>query len=195
MITSTIHSNSRQRGFTLVELIIGATLGSFVLVGVLTSFLMLARSGAGAVSYSVMESQSRRALEEFSQDVRMASDVAWNSTTSLTLLVPNNYIDLAVPANNNRVTYAYDSTAKTFYRMPGLSTATNPHTTLISNISTFVFSRYDRVDNLIDPSVTIDTSTKRIQLSMLARTSRTTLVDATNNVLSASFILRNKPGN
>ena len=195
MTISTIPSKSQCLGFTLVELMIGATLGSFVLVGVLTSFLLLGRSGAGAVSYSIMETQARRALEEFSQDVRMASDVDWNGTTSITLLVPNNYIDVAVPANNNRVTYAYDSAARTFYRMPGLSTSGRPRTTLINNVSTFLFSRYDRVDNAIDPGVTINTSTKRIQLSMLVRSSRNTLVDSTNNILSASFILRNKPGN
>jgi Tfp pilus assembly protein PilW len=165
---------------------IGAVLGSMVLAAVLTTFLMLGRSGANAANYSVMEAQSRRALEELSQDLRMASDVAWNSSTSLTLLVPDNYT-----SNSNQVTYAYDSTTKEFYRRPGNASSTATKTTLIKNVSTFSYARYDRVDNVSTSNVT----TKRIQLSMIVRTADVTVVGATNNILSASFILRNKPVN
>jgi prepilin-type N-terminal cleavage/methylation domain-containing protein len=191
MITSTIHSKARAtHGFTLVEIMIGSVLGSMVLAAVLTTFLMLGRSGANAAAYSVMEAQSRRALEELSQDLRMASDVSWNSTTSITLLVPDNYISTD-PAQNNRVTYAYDSTTKYFYRRPGSTTSTSPRTDLIKNVSSFTYSRFDRVDNPAMSNVT----TKRIQLSMIVRTANVTVVGATNNILSASFILRNKPVN
>ena len=186
MITSTIHSKARTRGFTLVEIMIGAVLGSMVLAAVLTTFLMLGRSGANAANYSVMESQSRRALEELSQDLRMASDVSWNSSTSVTLLVPDNYA-----STSNMVTYAYNSTTKEFYRRPGNTSSTSTATTLIKNVSSFSYARYDRVDNVSTSNVT----TKRIQLSMIVRTANVTVVGATNNILSASFILRNKPVN
>lgn len=180
----------RQGGFTLVEIMIGSTIGSMVLAGVLTTFLMLGRSGANAAAYSVMEAQSRRALEELSQDLRMASDVTWNSTSSITLLVPDNYTS-ADATQNNRVTYAWDSTTKYFYRRPGTSTSTSEATNLIKNVSSFSYSRFDRVDNVSTSNVT----TKRIQLSMVVRTANVTVVGATNNILSASFILRNKPVN
>src|SRR5689334_17859458 len=108
------------RAFTLVEVMIGATLGSIVLAGVLSTFLMLARSGANAVAYTTMDTQSRRALEEFSQDIRMASAVTWNSAYSITLTVPDNYA-----ATSNQVTYTWDNTAnvnsttyRCFYRVP-----------------------------------------------------------------------------
>jgi Tfp pilus assembly protein PilW len=179
-----------KRAFTLVEIMIGATLGSMVLAGVLTTFLMLGRSGANAAAYSVMESQSRRALEELSQDLRMASDVTWNSSTSITLLVPDNYVSADL-THNNRVTYAYDSTTKYFYRRPGTVTSTSAATNLIKNVSSFAYSRFDRVDNASTSNVT----TKRIQVSMVVRTANVTVVGATNNILSASFILRNKPVN
>jgi prepilin-type N-terminal cleavage/methylation domain-containing protein len=187
MIISTTRSKARGvRGFTLVEIMIGSVLGSMVLAAVLTTFLMLGRSGANAAAYSVMESESRRALEELSQDLRMASDVTWNSSTSITLLVPDNYT-----SDGNRVTYAWDSTTKYFYRRPGTTTSTSAVTNLIKNVSSFVYTRYDRVDNASSSNVT----TKRIQLSMIVRTANVTVVGATNNILSASFILRNKPVN
>src|SRR5581483_1356878 len=118
---STITSRPERRrrgGFTLAEVMIGASLGSVVLLGVLTTYLMLLRSGVSASNYSVMESQARRAFEQFGIDARMSSGVASTLTgavvTKVTLTVPNNY-----NSNSNKVTYAYDSTNQWFYMVPG----------------------------------------------------------------------------
>jgi Tfp pilus assembly protein PilW len=116
----------RRAAFSLVEIMIGASIGSFVLLGILTAFVTLGRNGARLYNYNTMETESRRALDEFSQDVRMASGIVWNSASSVTLTVPDNYA-----AYGNQVTYAYDSattgaTRRTFYRVPG-----NPSTTYV----------------------------------------------------------------
>jgi hypothetical protein len=145
-----------------------------------------------------METQSRRALEEFGQDVRMASDATWNSSTSVTLEVPDNYT-----STSNLVTYAYQVVGGVgqFYRMPGAASATNAKTVLIRNVANdLAFSRFDRVGNSITSSVPGNASvalqyniqTKRIQLYMTVRSTSRTVVAATNTILSASFILRNK---
>ncbi|MBI3874494.1 MAG: prepilin-type N-terminal cleavage/methylation domain-containing protein, partial [Verrucomicrobia bacterium] len=93
MIISTTKPDPARRraGFTLVEVMIAASLGSFVLLGVLTTFLMLGRSGVAAQNYSQMEGDARRGLEEFAQDVRMANDITLNGSspyTSITLSMP-----------------------------------------------------------------------------------------------------------
>lgn len=182
----------------MVEVIVAATIGSFVLVGVLTAFLFITKSATNAANYSMMETQSRRALEEFGQDVRMASDATWNSATSVTLEVPDNYT-----ATSNLVTYAFQVVGGVgqFYRMPGAAAATNTKTVLIKNVaSDFAFSRFDRVGNPISSTVSGTASIalqnniqiKRIQLYMTVRTTTRTVATATNTILSASFILRNK---
>lgn len=202
MTISTIRSKRAIHAFTLVEVMIASSLGTMVLAGVMSTFLMLGRSGANIANYSEMEAQSRRALEEFSQDLRMANAVTWNSATSITLTVPNNYASTL-----GKVTYAYDNstvdtnpTKQTFYRLPGtaatdalLTTDTfrRGRTRLIGNVATFSYSRFDRINN---PS-TLDTTTKRIQLSMTARTTTRTAPGASNIILSASYILRNKYAN
>lgn len=185
MITSTIRGKASRRGFTLTEVLIGASLGSMVLAGVLSTFLMLGRSGTNVAGYSTMESQSRRALEELGQDLRMASDVVWNGTSSssITLTVPDNYT-----STGNQVTYAYDSVTKDFYRQPGDVSSSSSKTILIQNVSEIEFKRFDRLDN----PTTSRSATKRIQLELQVRTQSKTVADATDNVLSASFILRNK---
>lgn len=185
MTTSTIRSKGR-RGFTLVEVMIAASIGTMVLAGVMSTFLMLGRSGANVANYSVMEAQARRALEEFSQDVRMASAITWNSTSSITLTIPNNYAPTA-----GVVTYAYDGTNRVFYRTPRDSTSATGQNNLIRNVVTFSYARFDRINN---PAVQ-DMTTKRVQISMTARTTTNTAVGASNIILSASFILRNKYAN
>jgi prepilin-type N-terminal cleavage/methylation domain-containing protein len=180
-------ASQSEAGFTLVEVMIAATLGSLVLAGVLSTFLMLGRSGANVANYSMMESQARRALEEFSQDLRMASGITWNSAQSITLTIPNNYTPTL-----GKVTYAYDPVADEFYRSPRDPTsAAGTKSVLIRNVVDFTYSRFDRINN---PS-TMDMTTKRIQLNMTARTTTVTTASASNIILSASYILRNKYAN
>ena len=141
MTTTTTPCKSRAGGFTLVEVMIGATLGTMVLAGVVTTFLMLGRSGANIANYCTMEAESRRALEELSQDLRMAKNVTWNSAQSVTLQVPENYT-----ATGNQVTYALDSTTGSFYRMPGVASDSNARLTLIRSVASCTFARFDRVN-------------------------------------------------
>ena len=162
---------------------VGATLSSFVLAGVLSTFLFMGRSGANLRNYSDMESQSRRALEYFAEDVRQASAIAWASNVSISLTV-----------NSTAILYYYQSSDGNFYRRVGANTQV-----LISGISegTFAFKGYN-VAGTEMPLVTAanltaaGSSTKQLQISLEASRTSKTVTSATNLVLSARFILRNK---
>jgi hypothetical protein len=167
---------------------VGSTLAAFVLAGALSSFLMLGRSGMNIAYYSQMDTEIRRSLETFSQDLRMASNVTWNSSFSVTLTVLDSY-GAASPANT--VTYAYNSATQTFYQQPGDTSSTAARTTLLHNVNSFVYSRFNR----LDAATTTDGETKRIQISVVARNTRQTLVGSSQAAISASFILRNKIAN
>jgi Tfp pilus assembly protein PilW len=91
-----------------VEVIIGSSLATFILSGVLSTFLFMGRAGANLWNYSDMESQARRSLELFAEDVRQASAISWTSSTAVTLTVD------AVA-----VSYAYDSSHRSFTRTVG----------------------------------------------------------------------------
>jgi Tfp pilus assembly protein PilW len=180
--------DKKTGAFTLVELMVAASIGSFVMLGVLTTFLMLGRSGVSLSNYTTMDAQTRRALEEFAQDVRMASGITWNSATSVTLTVPSNYT-----STSNLVTYAWDTTSGSatyhyFYRSPGNASAGNAKTTYIANVSEFTYYRYDR----LNAATTTDAATKRLQINMKVTMARNTIVNDTDTTISASFILRNK---
>lgn len=168
-------------GFTLVEVMIASLLGGFVLVAVLTAFLFLGRSGANIQNYNDMEAQARRALEMFAEDTRQASAVTWNSADSVTLVV-----------DTNSVTYAFASGQLT--RAVGGGTA-RP---IVTGITSFSFIAYTITGvQITDFStaaarITAAKDTKQIQISLAASRTSRTVATATNTVLSARFILRNK---
>ena len=181
-------SRRGPRAFTLVEMLIAATISGFLLVGVLGTFLMIGRDGYNAANYSIMESESRRAHETFSQEARMASNITWNSANSVTLT------DAA--ASSYRVTYAYNSstsgaTAQCFYRLPGEPSSTADKLILVRNVRDFAFRRY-KVVNGTDYTAANDLETKQIQITLRSVRTGITTVATTNAVLSARVVLRNK---
>lgn len=196
MTTTTIPTDRgrtarRGAGFTLVEIMIGATLSTFILAGVLSSFLMLGRSGMNLQNYVDSEAQVRKGLESFSEDVRMASNVTWNSSTSITLTFPSGTGKYST--DGYKVTYyavlvSNHPEQSYFYRRPGDTSSTATVTTYISGLSSFIFTRYNRLDG----AAANNAETKRLQITMNVRKTGQTLVDANTTLVSASFTLRNK---
>lgn len=184
-------STRHGAGFTLTEVLVSLTLATILLTATLSSFLMIGRSGINAANYSVSEAQVRRGIEEFSQDLRMARAIRWNSGTSITLTVPDNYA-----STSNEVTYAYDpatvgATAQTFYRKPGNAASTAAVTVYVRGVTSFSFTRFNRLNS----AALTDAETKRVQLTMNVRRTGSTLVAANTTLVSASYTLRNKASN
>lgn len=183
-MTTTTRSRirDRSRGFTLVEVLISSSLAAFILTAVLSSFLFLGRSGANIQNYSDMESQSRRGLEQFAEDVRQASAITWTSTTDVTLTV-----DAAT------VRWVYDASSATLYRRTATSTRA-----MITGITSFTYKAYTisgtEITDFSSASAlsTAGQITKQLQISLEAARTSTTAARATNLVLSARYILRNK---
>lgn len=189
-MSRTEHFRGRpRRAFTLVELLVAAGLSAFILTAILTTFTMLGRSGYNAANYSIMEAEARRALETFSEEARLASNITWTSAHGITLTV-------VTATGTTRVTYAYDSsdtgpTAKCFYRLAGTPTSTSARLILVREVSDFAFRRY-KVVNGVDFAAANDLETKQIQITLRSVRTGATTVATTNAVLSARVVLRNK---
>jgi Tfp pilus assembly protein PilW len=202
-ISSTRHTErTGAHAFTLVEVMIGASLGAFILAGVLSTFLMIGRNGVNAANYCALESDARQGLETFSREARMASSVSGPgssttmSSTSVTFGIPDTSSGTGAAYF---VTYAYDSTNQIFTRNgPPLTNAggTVATTTLMHGVQSLSFKYYSYVsgDATADfnNTTTSATAVKQIELTLTAQRSNTTVANSTNNVLSARFILRNK---
>jgi hypothetical protein len=100
----------RTGGFTISELFVGLMLSSIVMAAVLSSYIYVARAytrtiGFGLPNEPTLESQGRRTLAYFMQDVPVASAVSALSASEITLAVPH-------PRGGTKdITYYYNSTA------------------------------------------------------------------------------------
>lgn len=201
MITSTPLTDRPQRpaargrrsGFSLVELMVSATLSGFLMAGILGAFVMIGRSGFLASSYSELANETRRALDIFGEDARKAADLRWNSAQSVTL-----YVATATNATTP-TTYAYDTdrrsaTYQCFYRVLGEADSTQPRRILVRQVaSDFAFRRFKlEQSGVADNTATSDLETKQIELTLRASRVGATAIAANQNALSARYILRNK---
>jgi prepilin-type N-terminal cleavage/methylation domain-containing protein len=179
-------------GFTLVEILIGMALSTIILGGVLSTFLLMVRSGMRASNYSTMEAQTRNAFEQLGIDARMANGFtavfSGGNITSFTLSIPD-----VNQANNDYVTYGYDtsdSTNKKVYRVPGQDpSATAGRINLITKVDAMDFLRYDTASALIPSGTT--TGVKHIQISVSVKRSGVGLAATTQVIRSSAFTLRN----
>ncbi|MFI5356208.1 MAG: PilW family protein [Opitutales bacterium] len=170
----------------MMETMVAAGLAAFVLLGILQTFLFIGKTSYNASNYCVMEEQSRRAMETFGEEVRQASAITWNSSSSVTLTVPTS-------SGNITVNYIYDSstsgsTAQCFYRQVGSGTPL----ILVRNVTAFAFERYELVIGTGSNIASNDLSTKQLQMTLQTTMKGVTAAAATNAVLSARYILRNK---
>lgn len=179
------------RGFTLVEVMVGALLGGIVMTGVLVTNVQLMRSGVRITQYAEMSTQTRRGLEQLGIDLKSASGLKWNSSADVTIAIPTS------SGSTRQVTYAWTSATQSFFSVPGAdSTVIAGRVVLVSGIPALpdgspgvTFARYDRNGNM----ATTDLATKSVQVSLnVSRTARTAAT-ATATAVSATFILRNKP--
>ena len=206
-------SNRSQRGFTLVELLNGATISGFSMAGVISTFLLLGRTGANIRNYTEVEAKARVAVELFGRDVRSAYAMTSNSTSSVTLRIPDttSVRDGTAGADDYSVTYTFDAANKLLTRTGPPANEPNgtpSTTTLVTGVcqipGTSFLSYYKYVNNpTANPGYGytngIGTNTaasvrevKQIEVSFLLARKNATVATASNKVLSARFILRNK---
>jgi Tfp pilus assembly protein PilW len=200
--------------FTLAEVMIGASISSFLLVGILSTFLLMGRTSANIVNYTDIEAKARTSLEIFSREVHNAHAVTAYSATSVSLSIPDTTSSdpHGTGTGAYNVTYTFDTANKLLTRTgPPLSNpaGTVATTTMVQGVqlvpgtSSFLnYYRYIRqtsyplgqgyIDGFTTNTAANITEIKQIEVSFLLEKKDVTVVAATNKVLSARFILRNK---
>lgn len=182
----------RRRGFTLVEILVATGLSGMVMAAILSAVLMITRSVYLINNYIEMEGDARTALENFAVDSRMTSGIEWGRSSDA---APLSSI-LLYHQDGAAITYTYDSAAGTLVR----SASDGTRRALLTGIRTFSFTAY-RYDinagtQTIDPATktlsALANETKMVQLSLEMVRARASIANATNTVVSALFVLRNK---
>jgi Tfp pilus assembly protein PilW len=194
MITSRSSFSRSGRGspgFTLVEVLIAASLATMILAGVLSASMMMMRSGVRAANYSTMESESRRAFEQLGIDARMANLVISNFTggviSSITFSVPSQDLQ-----TQSKVTYGYDTTNHQLFMVPGNDpTVTTGRLNLVNNVTTLTFNRYNAAGTAIAAATTSDVGVRHIQVSISISRAASGVAAATQVIRSTAFTIRN----
>ena len=112
-----------SRGFTLVEVLVSASLAAAVMAAVLSSFVFLGRNLTRLANYQALETKGREALTYLRHDLAVAAAVKPGTTPTASS------VTLVLPAGE--VTYTYDSTAGSLRRQA--ATGANPDFLLLKN--------------------------------------------------------------
>lgn len=186
--TSRAKAPASRGGFTLAEVIVATSLSTLVLAGVLSTFLLIGRTGLNASAYASMNGELRVALEYFNRDVRLATDVRWTDQRRLTLVQP--------PDRGPAVTYAYEPAAAPaapgrFTRQVGDSA---PRTLVASVAPDFAFARYRLPGPKLDtpPPAANDLETKLLEVRLRAVRPDARAPAASQLATSARCVMRNK---
>lgn len=179
----------RCGAFTLPEVLIASALSACVMAGVLGAFLFFGRTGLAVGHYQTMETELRRGIEIFSEDVRMATDIRWTDAWQITLNVPgaNGGIE---PVSYSFEPASPDALTGNLFRIRSNSA----RELLVQDVSRdFAFRRYKLEQPGVDDNTAEnDLETKQLQLNL--RTLRLTAGGPalTQAAISARYVLRNK---
>jgi hypothetical protein len=125
-------TKSRRAAFTVMEMLVGVSVGMLVLAAVGTFFLFSLRSFGSLANYTDLNSKDRYAGDLLTRDIRNAISVVSSTANQLVLQPP--------PAGGtNRLTYTYDATARTLTRTDSSSSKT-----LLTGVASCAFTIYQR---------------------------------------------------
>jgi Tfp pilus assembly protein PilW len=184
-----VKSPQSRKAFTLVELLIGMTISTLVVAGVMSTLLVFTRTSIRVSNYEQMEAEATRGLEYLSRDSRMAQSLATNAPagdaatrniTSVTLTIPQDGTTAM-----RTVTYRFTN-SNTFERVENGVT-----TILIRNLESG--SGKFEAFNLKPELAANDYETNQLKVLMTAKPdSKGNYAQTTKRVISARFALRNR---
>jgi Tfp pilus assembly protein PilW len=179
-------------GFTLVEMLIAAGLGTLVLTVVAILTLYGSYSFAAIANYTDLDSQSRKTLDALNRELRQGSAVIAIQTN-----LPVRSLTVTNADQGTSITLSWDSrTQKLVVTETGL-----PPTTYLTQCSDWNFSLFNRADNVTSNTITFNPASTLATckiISMTWKCSRPVLVGQrvnTENVQTAQVVLRNQVTN
>lgn len=180
------------RGFTLVEILIAATLAAFVMAALLSCFVFLARNFTRLANNQALEQQARLALARLQSDFNQARAIKSGTTptaASVTLMLPD-----------GEVTYTFDDTNERLRRQATFGNS--PDVFLLHSnscrLADFKFSYLtgsleDPVDQL-SPADVVPYSVKFVQteISLETPSTHSPQTRVAYDIVSTRFAIRQK---
>lgn len=180
-----------SQGFTLVEVLIGSTLGCMIMAAVLSTFVFIGQNLARLASYQALENESRKILGYLSKDLSLAQGVKTSTTPTAAT------VTLVLPSGD--VTYTYDSSTRALRRQAtfGVTSLTFLHNDSCQ-CTTFTFRYFTTSDGAPTDQATstsnVPFSIKQIQASYVLESPDgwSILTRTRYEGASARYLLRNR---
>ncbi len=192
-----------RSGFSLPEVMVAMTLSMFVLGSAYATLLSLSKGSESMLNYSEMNGQARVAIELFGRDARMAENILQSEPgkkPEYRFDATNVWFVRRMSLNSNnriRVGYSFNPDDGTFRRV-----VHDEHGELIESkiliyhVNSVKFNYYDNLGRSDRHAVYANDpmgahEAKQVQLEALVQR-RVLNLRNTNEILSASFVMRNK---
>jgi prepilin-type N-terminal cleavage/methylation domain-containing protein len=134
---------ARQTGFTLVEVLTALAIGTFVVAGVMTSYIFAVKGFRGLSNYNEIQADGRRAQDWFARDLWAGMAIASCTSNQLVVVLPTTISADGQVTASNQVTHLYQDGS--WYRIDG---NTGQSTLLAENVAQLKFSLYDAAGNV-----------------------------------------------
>src|SRR2546426_6257573 len=106
----------RRNGFTMAEVMMGSAIGVIVLAAVLTTYTLCLKQFRAISNYVEIHRGGRKAVDQFSQDVRGVDSVTTCNKTNLVVKIPTAFSSSGSVISNKTVTYMANTNNGTLWR-------------------------------------------------------------------------------
>ncbi|MFP4070196.1 MAG: prepilin-type N-terminal cleavage/methylation domain-containing protein [Opitutales bacterium] len=172
-----------RRGFSLVEMMVTASLLALVLGSIIPTFSFFSKSISSLGNYSLMSQESRGGLERVGRDLHAAVDLTLAEVDELTLAMP-------AELGGGSVDYRYDADRRILTRGVTDGGGVRTEEVLFEDVAAFQFVYYNRLGVVVTDSPSIFAETKNVQVD--AKLLKKVITTETSDyIISARFLMRN----
>lgn len=183
-IPTDTRARQRHAAFTIAEVLVAAAIGTFILGGVLTTYIMTSKQFRAIANYWEIHTGGRAAIDRFAADMRGVSAItSFNTNGPLVVVIPTNFSVTGQPTTTKTVTYTY-----TNGELRRTDSVTGKTAVLARDIYSLHFRLYDRLGN----PTSVLANAKAVQVELFLRKYVTGQAQ-TEDYLSARLDMRNKP--
>ena len=172
-----------QTGFSLVELNIAMTIGTFIMAAVVSSYLVSVQGFQAVSNYAEIHRNGREAVNYFAKDMRAVYSITSFNGSNITVRIPTVFGSTGLVLSNKTVSYTY--TGGGIYRYDSSTGYTDM---LATNVYFLQYRLYDHIGS----NTTLTSVAKSIGVEIRLRKSVVSLFQ-TEDFISARLDMRNKP--
>ncbi len=174
----------RANGFTLVETMVACAIGTVVLGGICSTYIIATRGFMAISNYRELHTDGRLAIDVLGRDLRAVSQVTSCNPSNIVVIIPTAFSSSGNVISNKTLTYSLLGGA--LFRADSETAKTSRLVTNLYNQN--LFTLYDKLGS----NTTVTSVAKGIQIELKFRKNIVSQIQS-EDFLSARLDMRNVP--